>query len=172
MLRYYAGLGAVGDFSDALLLFAYSRQVAVDLANATYYFECLQDLAIGRKSDLLETQVQILASNGQTNRKEVASAYRSLGMDPGHAHLLGDDHIIGQFKARLQDISPAAAEETRNNLRVIGNARNSDKIKQEASNAIETYEQALSWLDLEAEQADEFVETMHGIKVSGTLLCV
>ncbi|KAF2657809.1 cysteine proteinase [Lophiostoma macrostomum CBS 122681] len=163
---YYAGLGAVGDFSDALLLFAYSRQVAVDLANSTYYFECLQDLAIGRKSDLLETQVQLLASNGQTNRKEVASAYRSLGMDPKHAHVLGDDHIIGQFKARLQDISPAAAEETRNNLRVIGNARNSEKIKLEASNAIETYEQALSWLDLVPEQADEFVETMYGIKVN------
>lgn len=162
---YYAGLGAVGDFADELLLFAYARQVVVDLANATYYFECLQDLAIGRKSDELGTQVQLLASQGQTNRKEVAHAYRYLGMDPKHAHILSDDHILGVFRSRLLDISPAAVEEARHNLRIIGNGRNSERIRQEASNAIETYSQALSWLGLDESQPEDFIVTMYTIKV-------
>lgn len=124
----------MADFSDALILFSYARQVAVDLANSTYYFECLQDIAIGRNSPILGEYVQILASQGQTNRKEVASAYAYLGIEPGHANHLTDDIIIGKFRARLQDISPAVIEETRSALRTIGNARQSDKIIQEASN--------------------------------------
>lgn len=163
---YYAGLGALGDFSDELLLFAYSRQVGTDVANSPYYFECLQDLAIGRKSSMLEEKVQMLASQGQTNRKEVAKAYSSLGMDHKHAELLSDEIIIGQFKSRLQDISPALEEDTRNMLRIIGQARQSQRILQEASNAIETYEQALSWLDLDPGQPDEFVQTMFTVKAA------
>jgi ubiquitin carboxyl-terminal hydrolase 25/28 len=163
---YYAGLGAMADFSDALILFAYARQTTVDLANSTYYFECLQDIAIGRNSSMLGEHVQILASQGQVNRKEVSSAYAYLGIEPGHAGHLTDDIIIGRFRARLQDISPAVVEETRNALRIIGNARQSQKIIQEASNAIETYEQALSWLDLDAGQTDDFVVAMFGVKTN------
>jgi ubiquitin carboxyl-terminal hydrolase 25/28 len=162
---YYAGLGAVGDFADSLLLFSYTRQVVVDPINSTYYFECLQDLAVGRKSEILNTQVAILASQGVSNRKDVANAYRFIGMDPGHAYMLTDDHIIGQFKSRLQDIGPAAVEETRNALRIIGNARNSDRIRQAASNAIETYEQALGWLGLDDNVQDEYITAMYGMKV-------
>ena len=114
--------------------------------------------------------MQLLASQGQANRQEVVKAYRYLGMDPKHAHVLSDDHIIGQFRARLQDIGPAMIEETRNMLRIIGHARNSDKIKQEASNAIETYSQAMSWLDLEEGHADDFVVTMYSVKVCSCAL--
>jgi ubiquitin carboxyl-terminal hydrolase 25/28 len=163
--RYYAGLGAVGDFSDELLIFAFQCQTRVDDANSPYYFECLQDLAIGRKSDRLETQVQIFASEGYTNRREVEEAYRFIGMEPSHAHHITDEHIIGQFKSRLADISPSAVIDTRNALRIIGFARNSKKIQEEASNAIETYSQALSWLGLMEDQPDDFVITMYTIKV-------
>ncbi|KAF2176396.1 cysteine proteinase [Zopfia rhizophila CBS 207.26] len=164
---YYAGLGAVGDFADSLLLFAWARQTAVDTVNSTYYFECLQSIAIGRNSQMLGEHVQMLASQGHTNRKEVAKAYSALGIDPAHSAHLTDDIIIGQFRARLQDIAPSAVEGTRNMLRVIGAARHSELIQLEASNAIRTYSQALSWLDLDEGQPDEFVETMFTVKKEG-----
>ncbi|ORY12020.1 hypothetical protein BCR34DRAFT_483325 [Clohesyomyces aquaticus] len=163
---YYAALGTVGDFSDALLLFAYARQAAVDMANSTYYFEALQNIAIGRASPILGEQVQILASQGMVNRKEVENAYRWFGLDEKHTSILSDDFIIGQFRARLADISAAQVEKAREMLRIIGNARQSEKITSEASNAIETYEQALSWLDLDHSQPDEFVVTMFTFKTS------
>ncbi|KAF2267677.1 cysteine proteinase [Lojkania enalia] len=163
---YYAGLGALGDFSDPLLLFAFARQMQVDLKNSPYYFECLQEIAKGRKSSLLEENVAILASQGQCNRKELAAAYRFIGMEMEHAQHLSDDFIISQFRARLQDIGPSQAEESRVQLRIIGQARQSEQIKREASDAIETYDQALSWLDLEAAHSDEFVAIMFTIKVN------
>jgi ubiquitin carboxyl-terminal hydrolase 25/28 len=165
--RYYAGLGAVGDFSDALLLFAFSCQNRVDEANSPYYFECLQAIAIGRNSEVLDLQVQILASQGYTNRQEVARAYQYIGMDPDRADVVTDENIIGQFRSRISNIGPADAEESRNALRVIAFARKSDKIRQEAANAIENYEQALAWLDLDDHSPDEFVMTMFTIKVRG-----
>ncbi|KAF2868909.1 hypothetical protein BDV95DRAFT_106347 [Massariosphaeria phaeospora] len=162
---YYAGLGAVGDFSDALLMFAYSRQVAVDMDNTPYYFECLQDLSIGRASAELQTKVALLASNGQTNRREIAKAYRHFGIEPRHANTINEDHIIGSFRSRLSDESHNMVEETRKQLRIIGSARNSQRILDEASDAIETYEQALSYLGMDIDQTDDFIPTMYTVKV-------
>jgi ubiquitin carboxyl-terminal hydrolase 25/28 len=155
----------VGDFSDALLLFSYSRQAAVDPVNAPYYFECLQDIAIGRNSEELSTTVMTLASQGVSNRREVAAAYKYFGIEPAHAPVLQDNHIIGLFKSRLQDIGPAAVEESRKQLRIIAGARSSERIMQVSNDALETYEQALEWLGLDQNQADEFVITMYGIKI-------
>lgn len=114
---------------------------------------------------MLETRVQIFASQGYSNRREVEEAYRFIGMDPSHAQQINDDHIIGQFRSRLADISPSAVAETRNALRIIGLARKSKQIEEEATNAIETYSQALSWLGLMEDQPDDFVITMYTIKV-------
>ena len=83
---------------------------------------------------MLEEKAQILASQGQTNRREVAKAYEYFTIDPVHSAHLTDDIIVGQFRARLQDISPTLEDETRNMLRIIGQARQSSKILQEASN--------------------------------------
>jgi ubiquitin carboxyl-terminal hydrolase 25/28 len=159
-------LGALGDFSDDLLIFAFRSQRRVDEPNSPYYFECLQGIAIGRNSNHLETQVQIFASQGYTNRSEVEQAYRFIGVDPSHAHHITDDHIIGQFRSRLSDISPSAVQDTRNALKIIGFARKSKRLEEEASNVIETYSQALSWLDLTEDQPDDFVITMYTLKVS------
>ncbi|KAF2641325.1 cysteine proteinase [Massarina eburnea CBS 473.64] len=163
---YYAGLGAVGDFADPLLLYAYQRQVAVDPANASYYFEGLQDLAMGRNSDLLQNQVALLASQGFSNRREVHAAYRHFGINPERGSQITDAEIIGMFKSRLSDIGPSMVEEARKHLQTIGYARNSDAIKRAAYDTIETYEQALSWFDLDESIADEFVHTMYTIKVN------
>jgi ubiquitin carboxyl-terminal hydrolase 25/28 len=161
---YYAGLGAVGDFADELLLFAYHRQMAVDEANAPYYFECLQDLAVGRGSESLQGEVAILASRGCFKRSEVASAYRYFDIDPAHAKALNDEHITGVFRSRLADISPTTAEESRRQLRIIGHARGSNTIKEAATDALETYEQALSWLGMDKDASDDFILTMFAVK--------
>ena len=155
----------MGDFSDALVLFAFTRQVETDINNQPYYFECLQDLAIGRKSEMLEMQVSILASNGLTSKRDLDAAYRFFGIEPAHAGVIGDDHIIGSFRARLSDISPSQIDGTRKQLRVLGDARNSDKIRSEAADAIETFEQAISWFELEPNASDDFVATMFSLKV-------
>ncbi|KAF2278384.1 cysteine proteinase [Westerdykella ornata] len=163
---YYAGLGALSDFSDSLLLFAFTCQARADPLNGPYYFECIQQIAIGRKSDDLETYVQVLASEGYASRQEVAKAYRILGMDINSHSSESDDNIIGVFRSRLQDISPDAVQEARNALRVIGGARMSEKIRQAASDTIETYDQALSWLGLDEDQTDDFVLSMYTYKVT------
>ncbi|KAF1956591.1 cysteine proteinase, partial [Byssothecium circinans] len=161
---YYAGLGTVGDFADRLLLFAYHRQVSVDPLNAPYYFEGLHNIAVGRDSELLRTEVAVLESQGCCTRKDVTAAYQYIGIEQKLIGTINDEHIINVFRSRLSDISPVALEETRRNLRVIGHARKSEAILRAASDTIETYEQALSWLDLDATAADDFVRTMFTIK--------
>ncbi|KAH7393973.1 ubiquitin C-terminal hydrolase-like protein [Phaeosphaeria sp. MPI-PUGE-AT-0046c] len=163
---YYASLGAIGDFSDELILFSFARQTSVDVENRSYYYECLQDLANGRKSEELQMQVAMLGSQGFNSRREVEAAYRYFNIQPAHAIHLNDDHIIGSFKSRLSDMSPSMAEETRRQLRIIGDARNSATIRAEAADALETYGQALSWLDLTHDQPDDFVVTMVSLKTS------
>jgi len=163
--RYYAGLGAVGDFSDALILFAYARQSTIDASNRPYYYECLEDLAKGRKSEVLDTQVAMLASQGLTSKRDVDQAYQYFGIEPAHVPLISDDHIKGVFKSRLSDMGPASAPETRQQLRVLAEARDSALLRTEASETMETYEQALSWLELESHNNEDHAITMYTIKV-------
>lgn len=169
MARYYAGLGAVSDFADALIDFAYQRQCAVDKINAPYYLTCLTDLAKGRESEALQIQVTTLMSQGLPNRSEVDQAYRNIGIEPAHGYTLSDEFVINQVRSRLPDLAPLARDDLRRKLLIIGVARDSDMIKREASEAINTYEEALSWLELDAAQPDDFVRTMFTIKVGCAL---
>jgi ubiquitin carboxyl-terminal hydrolase 25/28 len=163
-------LGALADFDDSLILFAFSRQVAVDIDNKDYYFECLQDLAAGRQSETLGVQVALLASQGLISKRDAQRAYQYFGINPAHASVIGDEHIIGSFKSRLSDISPLQAEEARKQLRVLGDVRNSDRIRAEAAGSIETYDQAMAWFELDHGTADDFVQTMYSLKVRCTSL--
>ena len=168
--RYYAGLGAVSDFADSLILFAYQRQCAVDKINAPYYLTCLEDLARGRDSETLQMEVATLASQGLPKRSEVDMAYRNIGIEPAHGYSLSNEFIINQFRSRLPDIAPKARDDLRRYLRVIGVARDCDAMQREASESIDTYEEALSWLDLDHNQPDDFVRTMFTIKVGTALI--
>lgn len=137
----------------------------VDIDNRAYYFECLQDLATGRQSETLQMQVALLASQGFISKRDVERAYQYFGIDPSHASVISDEHITGSFKSRLSDISPLQAEEARKQLRVLGDIRNSDRIRAEAAGSIETYEQAMAWFELDHGTADDFVQTMYSLKV-------
>lgn len=164
---YYAGLGALSDFADSLLIFAFQRQVTVDPLNQPYYFECLKDLAKGRQSEVLLTESVTLESLGYVTREDVTQAYRTLGIDPSHAHALSDELITSQFSSRLSDISRHQVQEARNALRIVGIARRSELMKRTASGTIETYQEALDWLNLpdSAVSTDDMVISMYTSKM-------
>ncbi|KAJ4990772.1 ubiquitin carboxyl-terminal hydrolase [Stagonosporopsis vannaccii] len=168
---YFASLGAVGDFVDSLISFAYRRQSEVDKDNAPYYLECFQEIAMGRNSDTLQYEVAVLASQDTPSRRDLETAYRSLGLEPAHGSTLSDRFIIDQARSRLPDISPPQREEIRRHLRIIGNARKSEEIKREANESIDTYDEALSWLELDHSQPDDFVRTMFAIKTQDNPSC-
>jgi ubiquitin carboxyl-terminal hydrolase 25/28 len=128
---YYASLGALADFSDQLLEFAYDRQKDTDPLNAPYYFECLVDIAKGRQSTDLDTRVAMLRSSGVYSVQDVHSAYKYFNLTSQN---LPDEFIIGCFRSRIQD-SPRQEVEAREMLRIIGHSRNSDQILQVASNS-------------------------------------
>ncbi|CAI6338812.1 unnamed protein product [Periconia digitata] len=161
---YYAGLGTVGDFADHLLLFAYTRQSVVDAENAPYYFECLQDLAVGRGSGFLQEDVAKLASKDCVSRRDLERAYRFFGIDPLHTSVLSDNFIVGVFKSRMADMGPSMANDLRSHLRIIGQARGSDSLKAAANDTIETYEQAIAWLGIEEHHDDDIVRAMYSLK--------
>ena len=85
----------------------------MDEVNVPYYLECLQDLAVGRDSIMLQTEVATLNSQGRPNRRDRDAAYRFLAIDPAHAHALSDDVIISTYRVRIPDISPSQREEAR-----------------------------------------------------------
>ena len=161
----YAGLGSVADFHDDLLYFAYKRQIETDFPNTAYYLECLQVLAEGRKSEDLDTKVAIAASEGQISLRDVRMAYQHFGHTM-HAPGLDDNTVVGIFHARLAD-SPKQEAELRRDLKIIGQHRMSSRIQNVASQTINNYQQALSFLDANEDTTDEFITSMFSVKVDG-----
>lgn len=51
---HYEALGAVNDFSDELVVFAYERQLDCDPQNTTHYLDCLRRIAGSRNSIVLQ----------------------------------------------------------------------------------------------------------------------
>ncbi|KAI9717372.1 MAG: hypothetical protein M1812_004724 [Candelaria pacifica] len=160
----YASLGAVGDFSDDLLIFAYDRQKLCDPDNAPYYLECLQDLGEDRKSEALQTKAVMMQSEGEISTKDIREAYRYFNLDP-QSSSLDDQTIIGVFQSRLSD-APKQEADARLALRIIGQARGSEKIRHLALKSLTTAEQALGWLNADNETADDFIITMVTIKIT------
>lgn len=127
----YAGLGALSDFHDKLLIFAYDRQIACDPVSIPYYLECLQIVAMGRNSDELQTKAAIESTQDRMSLKDIRTAYQHLGIDLRDSSM-SDDIVIGTFNARLSD-APKQEAELRTDLKIIGLHRSSEKIKLVAS---------------------------------------
>lgn len=125
-------MGATFDSHDDLIHFAYQRQIDTDPGNTPYYLECLQDIAEGRKSEVLQTFAAIEASSDKISLKDVREAFKSFGLD-FPTSFLEDDIIIGNFQSRVSD-APRQEAELRRALKIIGQHRSSDKIQQVASN--------------------------------------
>ena len=161
----YAGLGCVADFHDNLIHFAYRRQITIDPNNTPYYLECLQTIAEGRRSEDLSLKAVIEVSEGRISPRDVRLAYQHFGYDM-KSNGLADETIIGSFQARLSD-SPKQEAELRRDLKIIGLHRQSQRIESVASQAMNNYEQALSFLDAADETSDEFITSMYTLKVDG-----
>ena len=153
------------DFHDELISWAYERQTACDKANTPYYLECLQGIAKGRSSEDLQTKVAIEASSGKISVEDIREAYKSLGLEYQNL-FYDDDTIIGMFQSRIAD-APRQEIDLRRALSIIGQERDSSKIQNVASNnTVATYEQAVSWLGATEDMTDDFLVSMHGVKVS------
>ncbi|KAG9658654.1 cysteine proteinase, partial [Aureobasidium melanogenum] len=159
----YASLGALGDFSDRLIAFSYERQAACDPIEGPYYFDCLQDLATGRNSEILITKSVKLASQNVLSRKDIVQAYKTLGINPDFQENVDDQEIIGLYKSRWSDSSTAGQSDLKIALKTVGQARNSRYILDTAADTVETYEQALAWLGADASQADDTIVALYGV---------
>lgn len=151
---HYASLGAVDDFEDHLLIWAYKRQCVCDPDNKPYYLDCLQAIAQGRSSADLHTEVAITATRGEYGRKAIEEAYKYFDLDPKTKER--DEYIMGVYKSRIES-APRQKEEYRNRLTIIGKARNSDKIIALANDRAMTYEEALEVLGVSAETAPDMI---------------
>ncbi|KAL8829918.1 MAG: hypothetical protein Q9191_001738 [Dirinaria sp. TL-2023a] len=158
---FYAGLGALKPLSDVQISFAYDRQVAVDQASTPYYLECLQTIADGRKSHELATKAAIEASKGIISNSDVRKAYTCLNLE---GTPLNDDTIIGVFRSRLSDAAPYQEGELREALRIIGFSRSSQNIIEASSKDVDTYGQALNYLDATPDVTDDAMISLFTIK--------
>ncbi|PWW80591.1 cysteine proteinase [Tuber magnatum] len=158
---HYAGLGAVGDMSDTLIKWAYERQRACDPLNAPYYFECFESIAKGRKSESLQYEVVRLRSEGQFSASDLESSYKSLGVDPV---LSDDDLIVGVFKSRLAD-APLQEGPMREDMRIIGTARRSEKILSFAKFAVGDVAQAYKWLRVLESSEDQYILAAYKVRI-------
>lgn len=129
MSSFYAGLGALPDFSDELVHFAYERQTSCDPPQSPLYLTCLQEIAQSRQSEFLQTKVALTVSQGEISSRDIQQAYSYLGVSP----TFDDAAIIGTCQARISD-APRQEHDIRQHLRVIGVARKSEAIQSAAAN--------------------------------------
>ena len=134
--RFYPSLGAVVDFHEDLIKYAYNRQVESDPEKTPYYLECLQGIAEGRDSEDLRILVAIEASSGKVSTKDIRQAYKDLSLDEQSPYL-DDTTIIGTFKSRIAD-SPKQEAQLRRALQIIGQSRSSNTIQSVAARCKET----------------------------------
>lgn len=160
---YYLSLGAVDNFTDVLLSWAYDRQCLCDPVNTPYYFDCLQDLANGRESSDLQLKVTMALSTGQYGMKDLEDAYKFFGLDPDTEE--GDEHVMGLYKSRIIS-APRQKEEAKNSLLVIAKHRNSGEIEALANDKKMTFEEALEFLGVSADTASDSIEAVAVAMVS------
>jgi ubiquitin carboxyl-terminal hydrolase 25/28 len=160
---HYAGLGAVNDFSDALIAFAYERQRDSDPQNSPYYLECLQGIGQGRGSVDLQEKSVMAISIGEHTLKDIENAYKFFTISPDTNS--GDDHIIGLYKSRIE-AAPRQKEEARQCLLIIGQARQSETIQAIANDRAMSFEEALDYLNVSQDTPPDSIEA-----VAITMVC-
>ncbi|KAF8449694.1 hypothetical protein BGX38DRAFT_1187333 [Terfezia claveryi] len=158
----YANLGAIGDFSDDLLIWCFKRQIAVDKQNAPYYLECLMDFATGRKSEALEMTVATYRSEGYFSTSDVRDAYKALNLDPDKEY--EPDVIIGNFRAHVSD-APRSEAQMRQAVLMIGTSMNSPAIVLAASKGPMNVNQAYEYFGAPSEIEPSFLISLYQIKI-------
>ena len=160
---HYAGLGAVNDFTDDLIMFAYDRQRECDSQNSPYYLECLQGIANGRKSVELQEKSVMAISMGEHTLTEIENAYKFFTIDPDTN--AGDEHVIGVYQSRIE-AAPRQKEEARECLLVIGQARQSKRILSVANDKAMSVQEALDYLNVGHDISSDSIEAVAVTMVS------
>lgn len=122
----FTALGIPPDASNDLINFAYRKQVETDPANTHIYLTYLIQIADDRSSETLQTEVAIERSAGKFDFRQLNDAYRYFGFYV-ESPPSDDAHIIGTFQSRVQD-APMQELQMREQLKIIGSHRNSNKI--------------------------------------------
>jgi ubiquitin carboxyl-terminal hydrolase 25/28 len=118
-------LGIDATASDALVIFAYKKQLETDPSRFAWYLSYLNQISRVRQSDEIELEIVLQQSEGRFTLEQVDEAYRYFGFTMPDAD---DEHIIGTYKSRLSD-APRQDSEMREQLRIIGEHRQSARIK-------------------------------------------
>lgn len=152
---HYSSLGAVDNFTDALLEWAYDRQCQCDPVNKPYYLDCLNGIANGRGSPDLQTRVVMAQSAGEHGLKAIEDSYKFFGLDADTKE--GDEHVMGLYKSRIES-APRQKDEARNCLLIIAKHRNSDKIEALANDRTMSFEEALEFLNVNEKTDADSIE--------------
>lgn len=152
---HYLSLGAVENFTDQLLEWAYDRQCQNDPANKAYYLDCLEGIARGRDSSDLQMRVVMATSAGNHGLKAIEESYKFFDLTPEAAE--GDDHIMGVYKSRIAS-APRQKDEARQCLAIIAKHRESAKIEELVNDKTMTYEEALELLSVAQDTASDSIE--------------
>ena len=173
IIRYLNSLGALTDFSDTLVEYAYDRQVICDPIRQGYYLECLQFITEDRNTEQLQMKVATLQSQDIVSRRDLNAAYRYLNITVADSRTIADERIIALFQARQSDLGLAAQEEARSHLYKIGVSRNSPLLINASRQSVDTYEDALSWLGNGADKntSDDGILAIFAIRVSNPYPC-
>lgn len=142
---YYASLGAVENFTDELLGWAYDRQCQTNPKFKPYYLDCLTDLARGRQSSDLDTKVAIAMSAGEYGQKAIDKAYEYFQLPSNCKE--EDEHIMGLYKSRIES-APRQKEEAKKQLLILAKARNSPQIEALANDQTMTLLEAFDFLSI------------------------
>jgi ubiquitin carboxyl-terminal hydrolase 25/28 len=170
-VSYFASLGALSDFADTLVDFAYERQTQCDALNEPYYYECIQSIAKQRGSEELQLKTTMLESKGLVSRRDLSEAYRYFHL-PSDGGATDDDRIYNVFQAQHTDSGVQEQERAREMLGRIGRRRGSKLLMNASQQTIETAQEAYAWLGngLGPETDDSFVVTIFSLRVSQTQL--
>lgn len=160
-------MGALSDFADSLVDFAYEKQTHCDALNEAYYYECIQAIAKQRGSDELQLKMIMLESKGLVSRRDLSEAYKYFDL-PADGGAADDDRIYNVFHAQHADLGVQEQERAREMLGRIGRQRGSKLLTNAAMQTIETAQEAYAWLGngLGPETDDAFVVTIFSLRVS------
>ncbi|KAH6615579.1 hypothetical protein B0J18DRAFT_446476 [Chaetomium sp. MPI-SDFR-AT-0129] len=154
--EHFAALGAPVDADDALIKFAFNRQVELDPENTPIYLEALGTLAARRSEELqmfVFTHQELLAKQKETATSTVEStpvekAYAHFGLSKACPE--DAKYFIGVYRT-YREQSPAQKSDHRLALLRIGKDRHSEEILKEVFETQMDLPEACQFLRVEGE---------------------
>ncbi|KAF2859589.1 cysteine proteinase [Piedraia hortae CBS 480.64] len=161
-------LGALPDFPDAWISFAYDCQTNTDPNNKAYYMECLKNISLARDSVDLQTKFSLLSSQGNLTCGELLEVCKELNIFPRLvASGASDVQILNEIRRgqKFDNTHTDAWTHTLEGLHLLGKHINSNVMIRVSETPVNTYESALQWLGAETCTDDVILKVLHDDKV-------